>query len=361
MTDGANLAFYIGPSEEVGGTKTEMVAWANPDIFLQIWIGVDDKLPRRVRAIYSADPAGLRHQLDLSDWQIDPAIPADAFTSQKAEGAKHIKFDRPENAPPPPGLNPLRITQAVQADAGPFRAQVTMRLSVMKAIVVTLGVLLAGVAWQHPAGAWTSANRYGGSTTHTYGQTSHTNAYGGSTSHAYGQGTEHTNMYGGSSAHAYGGGTEHTNVYGGSTYGAYGAGVAHTYPSGATAYHPPGAYPGYPAYHPPVAVPYYSASGCYGCAAAAGAIVGVAAGVAAASANTAAATANAYSAGVAAGVAAATAAPVGAYVVGTNYAVIPSGCVTPNVGGATYYLCGNNWFQPIYGANGVYYRAVPAP
>ena len=84
----------------------------------------------------------------------------------------------------------------------------------------------------------------------------------------------------GSTAHAAGGGTEHTNVYGGSTYGAAGAGVAHTYPSGATAYRPPvpAAVPVYP-YHPPVAVSYYS-SGCYGCAAAAGAVVGMAAGAA---------------------------------------------------------------------------------
>ena len=75
----------------------------------------------------------------------------------------------------------------------------------------------------------------------------------------------------------------------------HGSGAYHTYPSGATAYHPPGypAYPTYPVYHPPVAVPYYS-SGCYGCAAAAGAVVGVAVGAAAASANTAAATSTAY-------------------------------------------------------------------
>jgi hypothetical protein len=67
MTDGAILAFYIGPSSMVGGTKTEMLAWANPEMFLQIWIGADDKLPRRVRAVYSADPLGLHHELDLSD------------------------------------------------------------------------------------------------------------------------------------------------------------------------------------------------------------------------------------------------------------------------------------------------------
>ena len=134
----------------------------------------------------------------------------------------------------------------------------------MKAIIVmAAGALLMGALRPTPADAWASANRWGGSTTHSWGSTSHTNAWGGSSYHAYGQGTEHTNMYGGSTAHAYGGGTEHTNVYGGSTYGAYGAGVGHTYPNGATAYHPPGygygygyrGYSGYSAYHPPVAVP----------------------------------------------------------------------------------------------------------
>ena len=123
MTDGAILAFYIGPSEEVGGTKTEMVAWANPQVFLQIWIGADDKLPRRVRAIYSADPLHLRHQLDISSWQIDQDILADTFVSQKALSARHITFDRPEGArPPPPGLNPLKIgkpSKTAPAQAAP--------------------------------------------------------------------------------------------------------------------------------------------------------------------------------------------------------------------------------------------------
>ena len=114
----------------------------------------------------------------------------------------------------------------------------------MKAIVVVTAVLLVGALRPDTANAWASANRWGGSTSHTWGSTSHTNAWGGSTSHAYGEGTEHTNMYGGNTAHAWGGGTEHTNVYGGSTYGAYGAGATHTYASGASVYHPPG-YGGY--------------------------------------------------------------------------------------------------------------------
>ena len=74
----------------------------------------------------------------------------------------------------------------------------------MKAIIVVAAALLLGALRPDPAYAWASANRWGGSTSHSWGSTSHTNAWGGSSSHAYGEGTEHTNAYGGSSAHAWG-------------------------------------------------------------------------------------------------------------------------------------------------------------
>ena len=106
LTDGAILAFYIGPSGVVGGVATDMVAWANKDVFLQIWIGVDDKLPRRVRAIYAADPQQLRNELDLSNWQLDVAIAPDAFVSPKAQAAQRMAFANPAPALPP-GIKPL--------------------------------------------------------------------------------------------------------------------------------------------------------------------------------------------------------------------------------------------------------------
>jgi len=119
-------------------------------------------------------------------------------------------------------------------------------------------------------------------------------------------------------------------------------------------------YPTYPVYHPPVAVPYYS-SGCYGCAAAVAAIAGVAVGAAAASANTAAATSSAYPAGVATGESMAGAPASGTYVMRANYASLPAGSMTIDKNGGTCYLSGNTWFQPSYGANGVFYKVVPAP
>jgi len=50
-----------------------------------------------------------------------------------------------------------------------------------------------------------------------------------------------------------------------------------------------------------------------------------------------------------------------AYAMGAIYATLPTGCVMSTVWGTTYYQCGTTWFQPSYGANGVYYRVVPTP
>jgi hypothetical protein len=100
IADGLKLAFYIGQSGVVDGTTTDMVAYASDSVFVQIWIGTEDKLPRRLRAIYRDDPSQLRHQMDLSDWQLDLAVPPDAFASPNAAAAMHIQFARPDPIPP---------------------------------------------------------------------------------------------------------------------------------------------------------------------------------------------------------------------------------------------------------------------
>lgn len=113
LTNGAILAFYIGPSTVIGDTKTDMVAWANNDVFLQIWIGADDRLPRRIRAMYRTDPLALRHQVDFSNWQLDPAVTPDTFASAKAQAAGRMAFASP--APPPKGVKPLTAGKAKAA------------------------------------------------------------------------------------------------------------------------------------------------------------------------------------------------------------------------------------------------------
>jgi hypothetical protein len=95
ISEGLASAFYIGQSHEVGGTTTDMVAYVNDNVLLQAWIGAEDNLPRRVRAAYRTDLAHSRNQIDFSNWQLDLAVPAEAFASASAGGANHIAFAHP--------------------------------------------------------------------------------------------------------------------------------------------------------------------------------------------------------------------------------------------------------------------------
>jgi len=96
MAEGLTLAFYVGQSQVVGGTKTDIVAYASAGVFVQLWIGADDKLPRKMRAIYQGDRAQLRHDMELSNWQLDQAVAADAFASPRAATATKVEFARPD-------------------------------------------------------------------------------------------------------------------------------------------------------------------------------------------------------------------------------------------------------------------------
>lgn len=113
VANGLKHAFYIGQSRVVGGTTTDMVAIVDDSVFQQIWIGTEDKLPRRARAVFLADPAKLRHDLLLSDWQIDPVLPADAFAFSNTTDAKRIEFARPD-AQLQPGAKPAVKSKAKQ-------------------------------------------------------------------------------------------------------------------------------------------------------------------------------------------------------------------------------------------------------
>jgi hypothetical protein len=95
MSEGMKLAYYIGQSKVVGGTTTDMVAYIDHGVFIQAWIGAEDKLPRLIHAIYLDDPERLRHTLLLSDWQLDAAVPPDTFASAKAASANPMPFAHP--------------------------------------------------------------------------------------------------------------------------------------------------------------------------------------------------------------------------------------------------------------------------
>jgi hypothetical protein len=99
------VAFYVGQSTVVGDTTTDVIAYTSDTVFVQAWIGTEDKLPRRLRAVFLDDPSRSRHQVDFSDWKLSSAMPAAFFKPDQIESAHRIKF-----APPPA----LRAPQGVK-------------------------------------------------------------------------------------------------------------------------------------------------------------------------------------------------------------------------------------------------------
>ena len=100
IADGVEVAFVVGQSHVVGGTTTDIVAIVAGRSFQQIWIGAEDKLPRRIRAVYAHDPSLLRHEVEFSGWKVDGDVVEGAFTSAAATAAKRIPFAPPEPKPP---------------------------------------------------------------------------------------------------------------------------------------------------------------------------------------------------------------------------------------------------------------------
>jgi len=101
MLPGLTLAYYVGQSHVVANTTTDIVAFVGNGLSGEMWIGAQDKLPRVIHVLYLDDPAGLRHNLLLTDWKIDPAVQANAFTCSSAASAKRIPFahPHPESSP----------------------------------------------------------------------------------------------------------------------------------------------------------------------------------------------------------------------------------------------------------------------
>jgi hypothetical protein len=112
IADGLKAAFYIGQSRVVGGTTTDMVAYVSDEVFMQVWIGAEDKLPRMVRAVFRGDSLRLRHQVELSDWRLDPTVPAEAFAPTSAGTAARIPFAHPHPKPPPGAKPPAKSKTA---------------------------------------------------------------------------------------------------------------------------------------------------------------------------------------------------------------------------------------------------------
>lgn len=219
-----------------------------------------------------------------------------------------------------------------------------MRALVVSGIAAIAAVLpfAPSLAWMHGGGA------------HWEGNANSWHAQGFRGTASGGDGSWSATGYRGGTASGGDGSWSAHGADGGSASG--GGGYWHaTGESGTTVYGGYNRYYGgtYDTYHPPVTVNDYYGSGCYDCGGwntAGAAAVGLAAGSMIGAAAAGQESANAYAAGVAAGEA-----------VGSVATVLPANCVYTPVAAASYYRCGTVWYQPSYGANGVFYRVVMAP
>ena len=99
LSQGLTSAFVVGQSMVVGGTVTDMVAIANGNVEAEIWIGINDGLPRMIRAIYPKDPAKSRYEIEFSNWRLDPPVTPADFSSARAAAAPRMDFGRPDALP----------------------------------------------------------------------------------------------------------------------------------------------------------------------------------------------------------------------------------------------------------------------
>ncbi len=95
LIDGLTSAFVIGQSKLVGGTTTDMVAIANDNVQVQMWIGSDDKLPRQLWLTFTHAPQKALRMTEFSDWKLDQPID---MTPPDTHSAETIDFGRPDAA-----------------------------------------------------------------------------------------------------------------------------------------------------------------------------------------------------------------------------------------------------------------------
>ncbi len=96
IANGLKVAFVMGRSQVIGSTTTDIIVLANDKVFAQVWIGVEDKLPRMIRAVYRDDPSRLRHLVVFENWKLNIPVASDSFNLPGDKKALPIPFARPE-------------------------------------------------------------------------------------------------------------------------------------------------------------------------------------------------------------------------------------------------------------------------
>jgi hypothetical protein len=96
LSDGLTSAFFVGQSHVVGDTVTDIIAIANANVQAEVWIGVNDGLPRMIHATYPGDPAKSSYEIQFSNWHLDQSTNDADFAPAQVMTAPRIQFARPD-------------------------------------------------------------------------------------------------------------------------------------------------------------------------------------------------------------------------------------------------------------------------
>ena len=96
MMQGVTMARLLD-MEEIEGVRCHHLVFSRPDVDFQIWIPESGApLPRKYIVTDISTPALLSIVTTITEWKVDPRLPADAFTFAPPPGATWVTFLKPE-------------------------------------------------------------------------------------------------------------------------------------------------------------------------------------------------------------------------------------------------------------------------
>ena len=101
MTKDLKGALYVGQSTTMPfsgrpGVKTDHLTFSNEGVEWQIWIGVDDHLPRLVVATYLDDVREPSYSVEFGDWKLNDPVSPETFIFKNTTNAVKVEFRNPK-------------------------------------------------------------------------------------------------------------------------------------------------------------------------------------------------------------------------------------------------------------------------
>lgn len=98
ILDGITTAYLAGQSKLVGEVTTDVVVLAGDDIRAQVWIGSEDKLPRKMIVTFPKAPNAPHYETEFSNWLLDRTFHPNEFRIDWAGKSQRIEFAPSSNS-----------------------------------------------------------------------------------------------------------------------------------------------------------------------------------------------------------------------------------------------------------------------